>query len=132
MQETTRIQVGSGRTRVHADVYEVGADRLVLLGGEGPHIGAASLAERVAGEGTAVRGVVARVADRPERWHKEKELTDQVAERLTGATGRLTLAVAGIHLDGITAGEIEAIRANVAELTERLVRRLRPGGEHGA
>jgi len=107
----------------------VGADRLVLVGGEGPHIGAASLAERVAGEETAVRGVVARVRDRPERWHKEQELTDRVAKRLTEATGHLTLAVSGIHLDRITAEEIETIRANVAELTERLVRRLQPGGE---
>ena len=132
MQETTRIQVGSGRTRVHADVYEVGADRLVLVGGEGLHIGAASLAERVAGEATAVRSVVARVRDNPERWHKEKELTDRVAERLTETTGRLTLAVSGIHLDRITPEEIEAIRANVAELTERLVVRFGNGDKHGA
>jgi hypothetical protein len=127
MQKTPRIHVGSGRTRVFADVYEMGADRLVLVGGEGPHIGAASLAERVAGEATTVRAVVARVRERPERWHKERELTDRVARRLTEATGRLTLAVSGIHLDRITPEEIDAIRANVVELTERLVRSLAGG-----
>ena len=127
MHGIVKISVGEGRTRVFGEVYEVGRDLLVLIGGAGLHIGAASLAEQLPGEETSLRGVIARVRDHPERWHKEGELTDGVAARLTDATGRLTLAVSGIHLDRITREEIEEIRDNVEELSARLVRRfLRP------
>jgi hypothetical protein len=115
---------GTGRTRVDAEVYEIGRDLLVLIGGEGAHIGAASLAERIPGEKAAVTGLVARVREQPERLHKEGEITDRVAGSLTEATGRLTLALSGIHLDRITPEEIEAIRANVEQLADLLARRL--------
>ena len=126
MRRILKQQVGSARTRVCAEVYEVGRDLLVLIGGEGEHIGAASLAERIPGEETTVAGLVARVRERPERRHKEGEITDRVAGRLTEATGRLTLALSGIHLDGITAEEIQEIRSNVEELSGLLVRTVAP------
>ena len=124
MRRIFKKSAGTGRTRVDAEVYEVGRDLLVLIGGEGAHIGAASLAERIPGEKTTVAGLVARVREQPERLHKEGEITDRVASRLTEATGRLTLALSGIHLDRITPEEIEEIRANVVQLAGLLARCL--------
>ena len=124
MREIIKKQVGTGRTRVYAEVYEVGRDLLVLVGGEGVHLGAASLAQRVPGEETTVDVLVARVRERPDRRHKEGEITDHVAGRLTDATGRLTIALSGIHLDRITPDEIAGIRANVEELTGQLAQEL--------
>jgi len=118
------IAVGDGRTRVYCHAYEVGRDLLVVLGGEGIHIGAASLAQRSAGGGTSSSRLVARLDDGSERRHKEGELTDRVAARLTDATGRLTLVVSGIHVDRIGRDEIEQIRTNVEELATSLVERL--------
>lgn len=109
MQRIQTVHAGRGRTRVWGELYEVGPDLLLLIGGEGLHIGAASLAERRSGEPLAARGISAA-------GHKEPELTDRLCVRLAEATGRRTLAVAGIHLDGITREEIDAIRANVEEL----------------
>jgi hypothetical protein len=122
MQHLCRILVGRGRTEVYGTVYQVGPDLLVVVGGTGLHIGAASLAEGARGGETAVGSVTGR-------GHKEAELTDKVAARLCAATGCRTLAVSGIHLDRITKGEIEEIRANVEELSRLLAARL--GVAHG-
>ena len=113
MQRFRSASVGRGRTRVHADVYRVGEDLLVVLGGEGPHIGAVSMAESI-GEGEP------RVTTLVAPPHKEAELTEHASRAICASTGRRTVALAGIHLDDITRDEIEAIRRNVRELARRL------------
>jgi hypothetical protein len=104
---------GRGRTRVRADVYRVGPDLLVVLGGEGQHLGAVSMAETAPGEDASVATVGAR-------GHKEPELTEVLSRAVCAATGRRTVVVAGIHLDRITRDEIESIRRNVRRLVPQL------------
>jgi hypothetical protein len=126
MRPFRSVSAGEGRTRVHADVYRVGEDLLVVLGGEGPHIGAASMAEAVPGDEPRVSTIVAPP-------HKEAELTEHVSRAICGLTGRRTVVVAGIHLDDITAGEIEAIRRNVRGLVRRLeADEMRDGSQNPA
>jgi len=114
MQRLGEVSAGEGRTRVHATIYEVGDDLLVILGGEGAHLGAASLAEGSPDD----RG---RPVHLSAPGHREVELTDRVSCEVAAATGRRTLAVAGIHLDRIRRDEIEAVRANARALIPRLV-----------
>ena len=52
--------------------------------------------------------------------HKEAELTEYLSRAICAATGRRTVAVAGIHLDAITKDEIETIRGNVRRLVPML------------
>jgi hypothetical protein len=104
------ISAGEGRTEVRAEVFEVGSDLLIVIGGEGPHIGAATLVDSSDAEPQTLR--VGR--------HREGELSDLVARTVSGATGRRTLTVAGIHLDRITKDEIEKIRHNVRQLAMRI------------
>ena len=104
---------GDGRTRVHAELYRIGSDILAVLGGAGPHIGAASLSGTEPGDRVNVSTLAA--------WgHKEPELTERLSRAIASSTGRRTLTVAGIHLDGITSEEIETIRRNVGELIRLL------------
>jgi len=104
-----KYAVGTGRTRVEAQIYEIGSDLLVLLGGEGIHIGAATLAEPLTPGDTELTTLCAR-------GHREPELTTKLAQAISDATGRRTLAVAGIHVDLIKPEEIQAIRRNLGAL----------------
>lgn len=118
MNEVTRIEVGEGRTRVDARLFEIGPDLLVVVGGEGRHVGAASIAEIVGDGGPSLESLSIP-------GHRERELTDRMARELAKATGRRTLALAGIHLDRIRSEEIEAIRRNVTRLIQELAERWR-------
>lgn len=109
MKPFKSVATGRGRTRVHAEIYAVGPDLLVILGGEGQHIGAASIAEASPGEKSGIATVSSR-------GHREAELTEFLSEAVCTATGRRTVTIAGIHLDRITKTEIETIRQNVRQL----------------
>lgn len=108
MKRIKKISAGNGRTRVEVEIFEVGSDLLAIIGGEGSHIGAATLAERV------LDGIHSSTMCAP--GHREAELTRQFSDAVASATGRRTLTIAGIHLDRITGSEIEAIRRNTREL----------------
>jgi hypothetical protein len=110
MKKLERFSAGSGRTKVVVEFYEVGTDLLAIIGGEGPHIGAASLAEREPAGGSTRLSTISAAG------HREAELTDRFAREVSRATGRRMLAVCGIHLDRIERSEIEAIRSHVGEL----------------
>lgn len=113
MKPLKSVSVGRGRTRVYAEIYEVGSDLLAVLGGEGLHIGAASIAEAIPSETSDVATISAR-------RHREAELTEYLSKAVCSATGRRTVAIAGIHLDRITRAEIETIRQNVRQLVRQL------------
>jgi hypothetical protein len=106
MQPFKSVSNGVGRTRVRAELYRIGEDLLVIIVGEGAHIGAVSMAEALPGEEVGSATVTAR-------GHKEAELTGFVSQAVCSGTGRRTVALAGIHLDDITQAEIETIRRNV-------------------
>jgi len=113
MKPFKTVSAGRGRTRVYAEIYEVGSDLLAILGGEGLHIGAASIAEATPGKTSDVATISAR-------RHREAELTEYFSKAVCSATGRRTVAIAGVHLDRITKAEIETIRQNVRQLVRQL------------
>jgi hypothetical protein len=108
MKTIRRIAVGNDRTRVAVALYEIGPDLLAIIEGEGAHIGAATLAESDDRVGFRSETVSAL-------GHREFELTREFSQTMSAASGRRTVTIAGIHLDDIREGEIEAIRRNVAE-----------------
>ncbi len=108
MKTIRKIAVGNDRTRIAVALYEIGSDLLAVIEGEGAHIGAATLAESDGGVGLRSETVSAL-------GHRESELTHEFSQAMSAVTGRRTVAVAGIHLDGIREDEIEVIRRNVSE-----------------
>ena len=108
MKTIRKISVGNDRTRVAVALYEIGPDLLAVIEGEGAHIGAATLAESDGRTGFRSETVSAL-------GHREFELTRELSRAMSSASGRRTVAIAGIHLDDIRKDEIEAIRSNVSE-----------------
>lgn len=119
-----RLEAGSGRTRVWLTWRVWGSDLHVHIGGGSQHIGAVALVGRQP-DGERYEGVL-HVPP-----HREDQITLQAAQALHAATGVNICVTAGIHLDGITPGEIKAVRQNVRDGTADLAATLRTREEGG-
>ena len=106
--------VGSGRTRVNLELKYQGLDILLLVTGGKAHIGAVAVWN---GQGQARPVVVTELPG-----HREGPLADECAEILGRASGRVVVAVVGIHQDNATRQEIAVIVANVRQGAEELAK----------
>lgn len=111
------VQVGRGRRAVRLEVIPVGRDLLVTVTGGQAHAGAVAMARP--GGGNGPRGGLLVLPP-----HKEGPLAKECA-RLVAEAGRcVCVATAGIHQDGATREEIEAIVANARIGVRRLAAAL--------
>ena len=117
-----------GRVAVRLTAARLGADlALTLSGGDRPHIGAVAVSQPrpslLGGGGTSTTTSVIALLG-----HKEDELARQVAARVALATAGTVCVACGIHLEAISAAELEDVRALAEELATELLVRLVAGG----
>ena len=117
-----------GRVAVRLTAARLGADlALTLSGGDRPHIGAVAVSQPrpslLGGGGTSTTTSVIALLG-----HKEDELARQVAARVALATAGTVCVACGIHLEAISAAELEDVRALAEELAAELLVRLAEGG----
>lgn len=111
------VRIGRGRLAVELCWHEQGRDVVVTITGGAAHVGAVAVVSPQGGTaGEACRDAIVVPG------HKEGPLALRAAERMAAVTGKTVVAVAGIHQDGATRHEIDAIVANVAAGVERLAR----------
>ncbi len=108
-----RVSVGSGRTRVELLAEALGEDCLLRITGGRAHVGAVA----TCGHGQVQLSVVGS--------HKEGPLAQVCAEQWSLLTGRVCVAVVGIHQDRATGQEIDGIVENVRRGLEILTIRFR-------
>jgi hypothetical protein len=89
-----------------------------VVGGEGAHLGAVSLAERRGEDGTVRSGTLGALG------HREPDLIGEIARSLGEATGRRVVVTGGIHIDAAVPDEIERIFANARSAARELARAL--------
>ncbi|HEX7625078.1 MAG TPA: hypothetical protein VF400_15980 [Anaeromyxobacteraceae bacterium] len=116
-----------GRVAVRLTAARLGADlALTLSGGDRPHIGAVAVSQPrpslLGGGGTSTTTSVIALLG-----HKEDELARQVAARVALATAGTVCVACGIHLEAISAAELEDVRALAEELATELLVRLAAG-----
>jgi gallate decarboxylase subunit D len=117
-----------GRVVVRLTAARLGADlALTLSGGDRPHIGAVAVSQPrpslLGGGGTSTTTSVIALLG-----HKEDELARQVAARVALATAGTVCVACGIHLEAISAAELEDVGALAEELATELLVRLVAGG----
>jgi gallate decarboxylase subunit D len=117
-----------GRVAVRLTAARLGADlALTISGGDRPHIGAVAVSQPrpslLGGGGTSTTTSVIALLG-----HKEDELARQVAARVALATAGTVCVACGIHLEAISAAELEDVRALAEELATELLVRLVAGG----
>ena len=97
---------GEGRARVDVTVNSMGSDLVVRIYNQDAHIGAVSVGDYDYEHERASVSVVTRLG------HKDDTLAKEAAYLLSKSTRRPVCVVAGVHLDNITAEEIDRILAN--------------------
>ncbi len=120
-----KVDVSKGRFKIEGYVQDMGEDLLVSIwGGTKPHIGAVGMA------------IPRPSLKDPRKWsatssnftfigHKEDFLVKRISEELAAQLKRNVVVVAGIHWDGITPGEIEAIEGLTEKMSARILMRLK-------
>jgi hypothetical protein len=109
------LHEGTGRTRVTLSFQPAGPDLIVRLFNKQEHIGAVALSEYHPDEKRASTSVITRYG------HKDDSIAYSAAYSLCKHLNRPVCAIAGIHLDRITAEEIEQIQTNCNTLIERCI-----------
>lgn len=111
-----------GRIQLHLCCFRMGADLCVTLsGGDRPHIGAVALSEASPGEPKRPTTSVITL-----RNHREDELAQRLASRISAQTGSVACVACGIHVEAILPSEL----ADVLEMSEELMNRLLEGLSH--
>ncbi len=111
-----QVEVGEDRTLVNLRIDPLGRDWLLRVTGGEAHVGAVA----TAAEGQVQLSVVGS--------HKEGPLAEICAGVWSRLTGRVCVAVVGIHQDQATRSEIDSIVDNVREGLDILESRWRKAG----
>ena len=115
------LTAGEGRTRVSLLAYHMGSDLVVCIYNENAHIGAVALGEYDHKEKRASCSVITRLG------HKDDVVAQEATHSIAKRTKRAVSVVVGIHLDKITATEIDGILENARSLIAQLCAALEGG-----
>jgi hypothetical protein len=120
-----KAAAGKGRHRVYAAVQFLGNDILLSVwGGSMPHIGSVSITQPRPGS-TNPKQLSATSSVYNFCGHKDEAVARCCAEKIAAACGRITVAVAGIHIEHAASADIDAILKNVDALCARLITMIR-------
>lgn len=125
MIEERTYEAGEGRLKVKM-LVTVTSDGLVaqIFGGDKTHVGAVAIS--IPRPGLADPGRVScNTIVVPVVGHKDDEIAKPVAEDIARSWGSIVTVVAGIHVDNAGAEEIEIIKNNCKEASDKLINDLR-------
>ena len=115
------LKTGEGKFEVYLNAVFMGRDVAIMIsGGETPHIGAVAVAiprKSLKGDGSDSASV--SVICIP--GHKEDELVQTTAKRLSTMWGCHVTVTAGLHIDRATQSDIETLNKNVESLISELM-----------
>jgi hypothetical protein len=97
---------GEGRARVSVTVNSMGSDLVVRIYNQDAHIGAVAVGDYDYEHQRASVSVITRLG------HKDDALAREAAYLLSKSLRRPVCVIAGVHLDNITAEEIDEILAH--------------------
>jgi hypothetical protein len=123
------IILSKGKFTIEGYVQEIGSDILVSVwGGTRPHIGAVGIAIprpslKDPGKWSATSSIFTFLG------HKEDSLVKQISERLATRLRKNVVVTAGLHWNSINPGEIKIIENLTEALSDRIFKKLLPGGK---
>lgn len=115
------LSKGEGRTGVNLLAGEMGDDLVVSIYNENAHIGAVAVGEYDRETGRVSVSVVTRLG------HKDDAIAQKAAYSICKSTRRPVCVIAGVHLDSITAEEIDKILENSTTAVEEFLNLRRVG-----
>lgn len=111
------LEIGFGRSYVHAKWQKVGGDiQILVTGGELPHIGSVAIAYIADGQAVASALTVPS--------HMETELAIEFARDICVASGCSVAVTCGIHINDASPDEIALLCGHARELKIQLAWKL--------
>jgi hypothetical protein len=119
---SVRVEEGFGKFKVFAEIFELGEDIIILVGGgEKPHVG--SIAVAIPRESRKEKGKMSCTSSVYNfLGHKDEEIVRKLAEKICIATKRLVVCAGGVHVENASESDIEILLRNSERLGEKLVR----------
>jgi gallate decarboxylase subunit D len=109
---------GHGRSQVSLQAFYMGPDLVVRLFNGGSHLGAVAVGEYHNEYKRASVSVLTRFG------HKDNVIAYKAAHLISHSTQKPVCVIAGVHVDDITADEINQIVENTDRLVQELIARL--------
>ena len=113
-----KLTKGDGRDRVNLEAVYMGEGLVVRLFNESPHIGAVAIGEYAVKENRVSVSVLTRLG------HKDDVIAQKAAYAISHFTHQPVCVIAGVHLDDITAEEINRLVDNTTQLVQDLIQKL--------
>jgi hypothetical protein len=121
LRDCFKISAGNGKHRVDLTAVISGEDITVIIsGGEKPHVGAVAIA--VPRPGIRDSGKISSTSSVfTLSGHKDDEIARPVSERIAKNLNRVTVVVAGVHVDKAHSRDIELLLSNSMKCTQKLL-----------
>jgi len=116
--ERYRLNRGSGRTKVSLLADSFGSDLVVFVYNENAHIGAVAVGEYDHVHERASVSLITRLG------HKDDAIAQRAAYLISKSSHKPVCVIAGVHLDDITAEEIQKLVENANLLAETFVKSI--------
>lgn len=115
-----------GRVKLEMKAITVGNDLCIIVsGGDKPHIGCVTLSvSRPSLADSKFNSATTSILNLT--GHKDDEAAKYVSHTLSSRLNKVVVATCGIHIDNITAEEINVVMRLIKEMTEALVQELLP------
>ncbi|MFX0091652.1 MAG: hypothetical protein ACFFBD_07800 [Candidatus Hodarchaeota archaeon] len=108
---------GEGLYRLKADIFYLGNDVIVHLGGPGTHIGAIAFAEPYRSKKTPTASISVLSAYK----HKDEPILRDGALRLAKLLKVRVVVVGGVHMDNASSEDISRLLANSKLLFDKII-----------
>lgn len=110
-----------GRIKVNLKAFLIGKDLCVIIsGGDSPHIGAVTMSvPRASLSDTCINSASTSVLTLT--GHKDDEAARQVSHMLASRLSKNVVVTCGIHINNITAEEIDTVMGILLESAETLI-----------
>jgi hypothetical protein len=116
--ERYRLNRGRGRTKVSLWANSFGSDLVVFVYNENAHIGAVAVGEYDHVHERASVSLITRLG------HKDDAIAQSAAYLISKSSHKPVCVIAGVHLDDITAEEIQKLVENANLLAETFVKSI--------
>jgi hypothetical protein len=113
--EEFRAVAGEGRTRVSLWASSLGDDLMVHIYNENAHVGAVAVGEYDQQNQRASVSIHTRLG------HKDDAIAQKAAYTISKATKKALCVIAGVHIEDITAEEIDEVLVNAGAVVERFL-----------
>ena len=124
MEWTVVKKISTPDFDIEAGAAKIGEDILLYIqGGDKPHIGCTVMAvPRPSLSGNGERSVTSSVMN--PTGHKDENICRMLAEDVCRTCGKTVVCTGGVHLENITAEQINEVRIAAEQLEEMLISEL--------